>query len=44
MHPLSTPRQNLKKEENLAQLLSCEFCEIFKNTFLKKTTPVAASG
>ena len=44
MHPLSTPRQNLKKEENLAQVLTCEFFEIFKNTFFYKATSVAASG
>ena len=27
----------------LAQVFSCEFCEIFKNTFLHRTPPVAAS-
>ena len=30
-------------KETLAQLLSCEFCEIFKNTCFYRTTPVAAS-
>ena len=27
---------NFIKKENLAQMFSCEFCEIFKNTFLRK--------
>ena len=31
------------KKENLAQLFSCEFWEISKNTFSYKTPPVAAS-
>ena len=31
------------KKETLAQVFSCEFCEIFKNTF-NWTLPVAASG
>ena len=26
----------------LAQLFSCEFCQIFKNTFFYRTPPVAA--
>ena len=26
-----------------AQVFSCEFCEIFKNTFSNRTPPVAAS-
>ena len=33
---------NLIKKETLAQVFSCEFCEIFKNTFIHKTPPVAA--
>ena len=33
----------IKKEETLAQVLSCEFYEIFKNTFAYKTPPLAAS-
>ena len=33
----------LKKKETLAQVFSCEFCEIFKYTFLHGTPPVAAS-
>ena len=31
------------KKETLAQVFSCEFCEISKNTFLYRTPPVAAS-
>ena len=27
----------------LAQMFSCEFCNIFKNTFSYRTPPVAAS-
>ena len=34
---------NFIKVETLAQVFSCEFCEIFKNTFFYKTPPVAAS-
>ena len=30
--------------EILAQMFSCEFCEIFKNTLSYRTPPVAASG
>ena len=30
-------------KETLAQVFSCEFCYIFKNTFFHRTTPVAAS-
>ena len=32
---------NLKK--SLAQVFSCEFCEIFKNKFSYRTPPVVAS-
>ena len=35
------PATLLKKR--LAQLFSCEFCEISKNTFSHRTTPVIAS-
>ena len=35
---------NYIKKESLAQVFSCEFCEISKNTFLYRTPPVAASG
>ena len=31
------------KKETLAQVFSCEFCEISKNTFSYRTSPVAAS-
>ena len=31
------------KKEAQAQLLGCEFCEIFKNTCLQRTPPVVAS-
>ena len=34
---------NFIKKESLAQVLSFEFCEIFKNAFFYRTTPVAAS-
>ena len=32
------------KKETLAQVFSCEFCEISKNTFSYRTTPTVASG
>ena len=32
-----------KKSLSLAQVFSCEFCEISKNTFFHRTPPVAAS-
>ena len=31
------------KKETLEQVFSCEFCEIFKNTFSYRTPPVAVS-
>ena len=34
---------NFIKKENLAQVFSCQFCEISKNTFSYRTSPVAAS-
>ena len=34
---------NFIKQEALAQVFSCEFCKIFKNTFLCITPPVVAS-
>ena len=34
---------NFIKKETLALVLSCEFCEIFKNTYFHRTPPVAAS-
>ena len=35
---------NFIKKENLAQVFSCEFCEIYKNTCYYRTPLVAASG
>ena len=32
------------QKESLAQVFSCEFCEIPKNTFFHRTPLVAASG
>ena len=32
------------KKGTLAQVFSCEFCKISKNTFSDRTPPVAASG
>ena len=34
---------NFIKKETLAQVFSCEFCEISKNTLCYRTPPVAAS-
>ena len=34
---------NFIKKESLAQVFSCEFCEISKSTFFYRTPPVAAS-
>ena len=34
---------NFIKRETLTQVFSCEFCNIFKNTFLERTTLVAVS-
>ena len=34
---------NFIKKEALAQVFSCEFCKISKNTFSYRTPPVAAS-
>ena len=33
----------LLKKETLAQMFSCEFCEIYKNTYFYRTPPVVAS-
>ena len=35
---------NFTKKETLAQLFSCEFCEISKNTFFIEHLRVTASG
>ena len=37
-----TPATLLKKK-TLAQVFSCEFCELFKNTFFYRTPPVTGS-
>ena len=34
---------NFVKKETLAQVFSCEFCEVFKNILFYRTLPVAAS-
>ena len=34
---------NFIKKETLTQVLSCEFCEICKNTFSYRASPVASS-
>ena len=36
--------QNPQKNASLSQMLSCEFCEISKNTYFYRTPPVAASA
>ena len=35
---------NFIKKETLAHVFSCEFCEIFKNTYFYRTPLVAASA
>ena len=35
---------NFIKKETLVKVFSCEFCEIFKNTFFYRTPLVAASA
>ena len=35
---------NLINKETLARVFSCEYCEIFKNTFFYRTPSVAASA
>ena len=35
---------NFMKKETPTHVFSCEFCEIFKNTFFSGTLPVAASA
>ena len=39
----NTEACNFIKKETLAQVFSCEFCEISKNTFFHRTPLVAAS-
>ena len=36
--------KEFSKKETLAQVFSCEFCQISQNTFLHRTPLVAASG
>ena len=43
LSPLLTGLSNFIKKEALAQVFSCEFCEIFKNTYFYRTPLVAAS-
>ena len=33
---------NFIKKETLTQVFSCEFCEVFKNTFFHRTPPAAS--
>ena len=35
---------NFIKKETLAQIFSCEFCEISKKTFFYRTFPLAVSA
>ena len=37
-------RATLLRKKTLAQVFSCEFCEIYKNTFYYRTPLVAASA
>ena len=41
---LQAESSNFIKKKTLSQVLSCEFCETFKNTFVSGTPPVAASA
>ena len=41
--PSRAEANNLIKKEAVAQMFSCDFCEIFKNSFFYRTRPVAAS-
>ena len=41
---LQAESSNFIKKKTLSQVLSCEFCETFKNTFVSGTSPVAASA
>ena len=40
---LQAKANNFIKKETLAQIFSCEFCEILKNIFSYRTPPVTAS-
>ena len=39
---LQTEACNFIEKETLALVFSCEFCEIFKNTFFYRTPPLAS--
>ena len=42
---LETVTQTCSAEkETLAQVFSCEFCELFENTFFQRTSPVVVSN
>ena len=41
---LKISQNSQENKGTLAQVFSCEFCEIFKNTFFDRTPLVAASG
>ena len=41
---LQASASNFIKKETLAQVFYCEFCEIFRNTFLYRTPLAAASA
>ena len=43
-HSTEAARSCSVKKETLAQVFSCEFCEIFKNTFFNRPLLVAASN
>ena len=38
------PRKHCHRCQTLAQVFSCEFCEIFKNTYFYRTPLVTASA
>ena len=40
---LRTQACNFIKKDTLAQVFSCEFCEIFKDSYFYRSPPVAAS-
>ena len=40
---LQASRQQLYQKETLAQVFSCEVCEIFQNNFFYRTPPVVSS-
>ena len=42
--PFENQASNFMKKETLAQVFSCEFCEIFKNTCFAEHLWTTASG